>query len=270
MDLLKKVSFNLENIELDDFQQQANTLHILEILNQNFHQYSAHQKSLVKAECRRVYKNFLKEESQNQSTQTNIGELDPKTLESQITKSIMLQKILQFTNKNPARTQGTQTFACDFSRICKYEQLFGENFLEVLEKEKPLENVENENFLYRELKGALQKMDMGGVVEEAVRDFEDYPHKLEYFDAFERGDMEMVIWCVLQEKKIIQDNLVRLRGYHELIVKYHEMVYRNSERLRRFLDRAAISYKEQFKKMKKGQDLNRVNRYSDVIDRAMS
>ena len=48
------------------------------------------------------------------------------------------------------------------------------------------------------------------------------------------------------------------------------MVYRNSERLLRFLDRAAISYKDQLKKSKKGASLARENRYTGVIDQAMS
>ena len=59
----------------------------------------------------------------------------------------MVQKILDFLKKNPTATQETQTYNCDFSRLCKYEELLGENFLDNLEREKPIQTIESQNIL---------------------------------------------------------------------------------------------------------------------------
>ena len=216
---------------------------LLDLIKNNFDNVEAAQKNTLKNQFQNAKQNVMRDYLVDEGTQTLCGEIDPKEIEYQITKSTMMNTICQFMYPSNRKDASSQTDVNDFRRLCRYEEVLDQKRIDDLDKEDDYEPTIQDNYLFGEMTRQFEKMQVLDVLDTAVRDYEDYSHKVGYFDVFDIKDLEMIIFCILDEKCKIHNNLFRLKKYQELILLHHQRLLSWSERVSRFLDRAAIHYK---------------------------
>ena len=84
-------------------------------------------------------------------------------------------------------------------------------------------------------------------MDDSLREFEQHPNKLFFFDVYNLEDIEVLVFNAIDEKEQVENFLEKLKHYQECLLKAQDAIKEESQRICRYLDRAAITYKEKNK-----------------------